>query len=761
MSQTDTFSSANPEPMQRFERCVGELPALFARGVMRPNWMGDGGLYVAEGEPFCTHIYRYDPVTGERSSLFEVARVRSAVREATGHEPPYEGLPFSAFADLGDGENVRVQIEGQDWKLSRKTYRLERCPQASMLERMFGRDPATRLTPRTWLRRPWLGEAMPTPEVASPDGAWLGGVRDSNIYLRSTIDGRELALTECGSTDQHWDLESLRSKSSGPGRSTAVPYNPFSPNSLHLFACKVDLRRVFKAPIVNYLKSDEEVQWIACPRAGAEIDAHQPYLINLRSRRMVPLDIGEVRDHYCQFQAWLPDSSEALFVRVPRNFKTIILLAADALTGTVREVLRESAATFVRHWHEVVNGNCGFKLLPDGSGFLWLSERSGWKHIYHYDLQGKLLRQLTDGDWLVKDIEAVDIENGWVYFTGHTNASRPYDVHIGRVALVQGEPQILTTVPGDHAPKFAPNMSCFIDVHSAVDRPAQSDLYRSDGTLLATVAKTDPAALQNLGFRLPEDFTVKAADAVTDLWGVMYKPVGFDPNKRYPVVEYIYGGAQMAVAAHYLLMNDLGRFFSSYIGLAQLGYIVIVLDGRGTPGRSKAFHDAVYGEWGQHVVDDHAGAIKQLGERHPFMDLDRVGIYGHSWGGHFSFRCLASRPDVYHAAFSSAPGFSAWDSILYECYLDLPEHNKTAYDASDCFRLAGQVKGALTLAAGTSDNMCFHDALEMSRKLMDHDIEHELIAVTGDNHAYLGKGSDHVARKFLKFLERNVKDRGR
>ena len=122
---------------------------------------------------------------------------------------------------------------------------------------------------------------------------------------------------------------------------------------------------------------------------------------------------------------------------------------------------------------------------------------------------------------------------------------------------------------------------------------------------------------------------------------------------------------------------------------------------------------------------------------------------------------MASRPDVYHAAFSSAPGFSPWDSILYECYLDLPERNKAAYDASDCFRLAGQIKGALTLAAGTSDNLCFHDALEMSRKLMDHDIEHELIAVTGDNHAYVGKGSDHVARKFLKFMEHNVKERRR
>jgi dipeptidyl aminopeptidase/acylaminoacyl peptidase len=262
-----------------------------------------------------------------------------------------------------------------------------------------------------------------------------------------------------------------------------------------------------------------------------------------------------------------------------------------------------------------------------------------------------------------------------------------------------------------------------------------------------------------VGFRLPEQFKVKAADGVTDLWGVMYKPVDFDPDKRYPQIEYIYGGAQMAVASHHLLMNDSGRFFNSYIGLAQLGYIVVVLDGRGTPGRSKAFQDVVYNEWGRHVVDDHAEALKQLGARHDFIDMSRVGIYGHSWGGHFSFRCLAARSDVYHAAFSSAPGFSPWDSILYESYLDIPQVNKAGYDAGDCFPLAGQVTGALTLAAGTSDNMCFHDALEMSRKLMDHGVDHELIAVAGDGHAYVGKGSDHVARKFIQFMQRTVKER--
>jgi dipeptidyl-peptidase-4 len=744
-----------------FDQYLNNLPALLGGGVVPPNWLTDGSFWIAEGAPANTLIFRYDTKSGQRAPMFDVARTRKAVAEALGFEPAAQGLPFASFVDLGDGDLVQVQLGGVDWTLSRKNYTLTPVPQPGLFETMLGRAPEQRMTPRMWKRRNWLTEAVDTPEVVTPDLQWLAGVRNGNIYLRSVKDARDVALTHCATAEQQWDIESLRVRLGSGLKLTYTMFNPFSPNGVHLFACKYDVSRVSKAPLVHYQKREEELQWIPNVRAGGEMDQAQPYLIDMLNGRQTRLDIGDARDQFVQFQGWMADSSEVVFVTMSRDCKTIRVLAANALSGAVRVILEEHAKTFVRIQHDVIYANAsGLRLLADGSGFVWESERSGWKHFYLYDMQGQLLRQLTDGDFAVTGIDTVDHVGGWLYFSAHSNAARPYDVHVCRVPLAGGEMQVLTTEEGLHQPKFSYDNQAFVDIHGSVDRPMQSDLRRADGGLLATVARADLSTIRKIGWSAPEEFKALAADGKTELWGVLYKPHDFDPSKKYPIIEHIYGGPQMALVPRTLQLMEGSRFSNLHMALAQLGYIVMMVDARGTPERSKEFQDVVYGDWGQHVVDDHAAVVKQLGERHSYIDTTRVGIWGHSWGGHFSFRCMAMRPDIFHAAFVSAPGFSAWDAMIYEPYLDLPQRNKAAYDAANCFPLAGLVKGKLTLAAGSSDVNTYRDVLKMSRELIEHGIDHETVVVTGDTHAYVGKGEEYVFfTKLVKFFEANVKNR--
>jgi len=241
-----------------------------------------------------------------------------------------------------------------------------------------------------------------------------------------------------------------------------------------------------------------------------------------------------------------------------------------------------------------------------------------------------------------------------------------------------------------------------------------------------------------------------AADGETELWGTMYFPNDFDPEQTYPVVEHIYGGAQWTVAAH-AYEPDWYAMHSQ--ALAQLGFVVIMVDGRGTPGRTKAFHDFVVDNWGA-CVEDHAETIRQLCEREPFLDRDRVGVYGHSWGGYHAVRCLVDRLDVYRPAASSAPRFDVYSLLLYECYLGFPQENPEAYRAAEVFRRAGEVQGEYMILNGTADHYTFTDAIKMSEALIQAGKSHEFVVLPEQTHEYDRVHDGYFWRKVGDFFHR-------
>ena len=620
---------------------------------------------------------------------------------------------------------------------------------------LLGLSARARTTPGTYQRANPLVDPLPAPEMASPDGGLLLGVEGGNIYARSTKDGRRQSLTTDGTPLHEWRFDWANPALAALG--LASPVTNFSPDGLRLAAYKVDNAGVAVASQLHYLKRDDEVVHRYAAKAGGVLERCTLHVVDVLGRPPVEIDLGDTTDTYPVFAGWLPDGSEVLVFVMSRDCRRVDVLAADPATGTTRPLFTEQGETFVRIHHDVYYGRkLGLTLTPAADGIVWQSERSGWNHLYLYDLQGALVRQLTDGDFRVDEV--VGFADGYVYLTARTDVARPYDVHVCRVPLAGGELEVLTgDVPGVHAATLSPTGKAFLDTSSTVTSAPVTVLRTADGTVVREVSRPDTTALDALGLTPAEEFTVKAADGVTDLWGVLLKPRDFDPEESYPVIEFVYGGPQIAVAPHEFPVGS--AFGRMPLALTELGACVVVLDARGTPGRSKAFHDVVVKSWAGHLADDHAEALLQLAATRPYLDVSRgVGVTGGSWGGYTSTRLLADRPDVYGAAVSFAPGYDPYSSLLYECYLGLPQEpgGREVYDAANVLNRAAAITRPLLIAGGTSDHATWTDAVKMSEELIRAGVLHDFVVLPEQYHGFDLVHDRYFHRKLRAFFAQHL-----
>ncbi len=732
--------------LSRFYRFM-DPTGLVVGGRVAPNWLLDGAsFWYADGAPENTAILRVDGASGRQAPLLDVGRTRAALAALLGRDPPYKGLPFDSIVELG-GDRYRFTFEGTDYVLSTDTYSI--AP--------VGGSKDARATPRSYLHPTWIMGSTLVAETPSPDRRWFASLKDGNIVLRAAADDRTVPLTTDGTPQFGWDIEAPRTRIGGGMVIGQSLTDPWSPDGNRLFAVKADRRAVPDLPVIRFLKPEEELTTNKYQRAGAPLDIAHPYAIDVLAKRARPFQLGDTEDHYFTLIGWRPDGSEVLFTRHTRDFKTVDVLAGDPATGAVRTLLSESAKTFVAIQHDVIfGGDNHATILPDGSGLIWRSSRTGWNHFYLYSIDGRPVRALTKGEFPVVDVVSVDQPGGWVYFTAHPDQDRPYDTHLCRVKLTGGELQRLTRLDGQNFVAVSPAKKTFVAVNSRPDRPFRTDFYASDGKQLATVQQADLSALQALGYVAAEEFTVIAADGKTPLWGVMYKPIDFDPGRKYPLIDHLYGGPQVAwVTRHFGLGEDSQKRLDR--ALAQLGYIVISVDARGTPERSKAFHDVVYGNWGRNEIPDHVATIRQLGKRHAFIDLERVGVWGHSWGGYFTVRALAQAPDVYRVGVASAPGLNPYDMIIYEPYLDLPIRAKAAYDYANNNNWADKIRGKLMLVGGTADSPRPGILMRMVHNLIEAGVDHELVVLPEAGHGYSGKDDDYFIHKLVAHFETYLK----
>ena len=713
-------------------------------GACTINWMPDGqSFWYAEGQPDETVIHHADPVAGTSEPLLDNDRLREALAPVLGHEPPYQGLPFDAFTFVDDDDRlIRFEVTDRHFQLDLDSYAVTPVPSAEV-------EADERARPRQ-VRPGFTSGAPAVMEAPSPDGRWLLTERDHDLWVRSSFDGREQPVIEDGEEDYAWSVEGAM----------------WSPDGARAVVQKVDQRHMARVPVVHWLKQTEEVEWTPYAKAGNPMPREELHIVDVAGRRAVQVDVGD-EEQLLSPVGWLPDGSEYLFLRMLRTYQTLHLVAADPATGATRVVLEETQPTFIKGIGTTPSWRALARPLADGERFLWISERDGWDHIYLYAMDGRLIRRLTDGEWPVLGIVHVDegggdsgaesggnSRGGHVYFTGHRE-ERIYDTHLYRVPLGGGDVERLTEGEGQHAAMVSPNDDFFVDTHSSTSRPPRTEMRTTTGELAFVVTEADIGALDELGWTPPEEFVVKAADGETDLHGLIFKPHDFDPSRKYPVIDYIYNGPFVTWVPR--TFTD-GRGLSQ-AALAQLGFVVFMVDGRGTTERGKAFQDVAYRNFGRNEIPDHRAAMENAAATRPWMDLERVGIHGGSWGGYMTARALLLEPDFYDVGVATNGVYDIHDQNAWaiEPYMDRPWENPEGYEYGSSLRLAGDLNGKLLLIHGTSDvNATFSATMKLVEALIRAGKPHDLIVVPEQPHWFTGQSAAFAADQSRRYFQEHL-----
>jgi dipeptidyl aminopeptidase/acylaminoacyl peptidase len=408
----------------------------------------------------------------------------------------------------------------------------------------------------------------------------------------------------------------------------------------------------------------------------------------------------------------------------------------------------------------LTRGFGNWRVINGNREVVWFSERDGWGHLYLYDAAtGQLKNRITEGPWLVLELLRIDEAARTVYFTavGREPGRDPYYRHLYRAALDGGGLTLLTPEDADHQVTFSPAGRFIVDTYSTRQQPPVTVLRRPDGTVAMTVQEADVSQYLEMGGRWPESFRVKARDGVTDLYGLLFRPARFDSTRSYPVIDYIYPGPQSgSIGARAFSVTPGGNAQA----LAELGFIVVQVDAMGTPFRNKAYHDSYYGNMGDNGIPDHIAALKQLAARHPYMDLGRVGIFGHSGGGFSSTDAILRYPDFFHVAVSSAGNHDnrSYDYTWGEKYQGLMVRSAGGgdnFDGQANHLLAKNLKGKLFLLYGTlDDNVHPNATLLLVDELIKANRNFDLLVMPNRNHGFAGE--PYVIRRTWDFFVKHL-----
>jgi dipeptidyl aminopeptidase/acylaminoacyl peptidase len=436
---------------------------------------------------------------------------------------------------------------------------------------------------------------------------------------------------------------------------------------------------------------------------------------------------------------WISDNSDEFwFMRRSRNLYRTDVMVADAATG---EILRTVVEDRMNTYLETRN----VELLANGD-FLWWSERDGWAHLYLYGPDGTVKRQLTSGPWHVDGVVGVDEARGLVFFTGNAREAGedPYYVHLYRVGLDGSGLTLLNAGNFDHRSSMSPSNRYFVENYSRVNTVPVSALHNASGAKVLDLEEADFSALMAAGYQFPEPYQIKAADGITDLYGVMYKPYDFDPEKTYPIVEYVYPGPQTESVSKFWSTNPYEQ------GLAQFGMIVVTVGNRGGhPDRSKWYHNYGYGNLRDYGLADKKVAIEQLADRFDYIDRSRVGIYGHSGGGFMSTAAMLVYPDVFHVAVSSSGNhnndvYNRWWSETHHGVKEIVSDSGEVsfeYEIAKNSDLAANLKGHLLLTTGDIDNNVHHAGTHrMAEALIKANKRFDFFVFPGQRHGYGNMG---------------------
>ncbi|MGI2171340.1 DPP IV N-terminal domain-containing protein [Shewanella sp. MF05960] len=593
------------------------------------------------------------------------------------------------------------------------------------------------------------GDGFATDARLSPKGRYVSFVRDQNLYVLALDTQKVVALT----TDGKGAIKNAMAEFVAQEEMDRMTGYWWAPDESAIAFTRIDESGV-ELVTRNEIYADgiklTEQRYPYAGKANVEIALG---VVTLQDKSINWIDLGKQKDMYLPRVDWLPDSKHVSFQWQSRDQQTLDLrIAALSQPDQANTVIEERSKAWV-------NLNNDLHFLKQQSAFIWGSERDGFNHLYLFDLQGKLLKQLTQGDWAVDALEFVDEASGWVYFSGRKDSV--VERHLYRVNLQKGADSIerISQTAGIHAAVFADKSPVYLDYFNSLQQPPQISLHNDSGKLLAWVEQNEinqNHPLYDLAglWQMPEFGQLKAEDGQPLMYR-LFKPVPFDANKKYPVVVRVYGGPHAQLVVNSWSEAD---YFTQY--LLQQGYAVFQLDNRGSAHRGTEFEYVIYQNMGDAEVNDQKVGVDYLRSL-PFIDGENVAIYGHSYGGYMALMSQFKAPDYFKAAISGAPvtDWRLYDTHYTERYMGDPETNKQGYDASSILPYVKNYQSGLLMYHGMADdNVLFENSTRVYKTLQDEGKLFQMMDYPGSKHSMRGeKVRNHLYKSLAAFLDQQLK----
>jgi hypothetical protein len=715
-----------PENYSRAESLRTRFRALAVNIVDRSGWiMGAPRFWYRKSTTEGSAYLIVDAEALSKSPAFDHARLAEGLSKVLGDDIDPNNLPFRSLRFTNGAKSLRFEISEWAYSCDLDSYSVKR------------EGPARRRRGERFS----MWERGPAPESESErtkkslDGKWEAFIRNYNVYIRSRETADEIALSRDGSEGNYYTFSSLT----------------WAPDSSKLAGYR--LRRGHHR-IVHYVESSPSDQLqpkhhqMEYAKPGDALDTNQPVLFLIDTREQIDIDNSLFPNPYdLTNPVWRKDSRAFTFEYNQRGHQVYRIIEVDS-EGTPRAIISEEPETFFHYSGKKYRFD-----INDGEEIVWMSERDGWNHLYLYDgRSGTVRNRITKGEWVVRGVDKVDSKNRLIYFraSGMDPDLDPYFVYGYRINLDGSGLTALTDEEGNHSLNYSSDMAYFIDTWSRVDQPPVTELRRtSDSKILLQVEKAELDPLLEAGWKAPEVFVSKGRDGRTDIWGIINRPQDFDPQKKYPVIEYIYAGP------HGSFVPKTFSPFNRMQALAEMGFIVVQIDGMGTNHRSKAFHDVCWKNLGDAGFPDRILWHKAAADEYPYYDITRMGIYGNSAGGQNSLGALLFHPEFYKACVSSCGCHdNRMDKIWWnEQWMGWPLGPE--YAAASNVDNAHRLEGKLLLILGEMDtNVDPSSTMQVVNALIEADKVFDFLYLPGGGH---GMGGDYGQRKMIDFFVKNLR----
>ena len=689
---------------------------------VRPEWIGKtNAFWYSTLTEKGTEYYLVDAAAGKKAAAFDVEKLAAQLSTLSSKPiKPYE-LVFRNTKFSDDLKVLTFYSDGFEWNWDLKKNKLTKGKAVSM-ERGGPRQG------RNWSEST---DQLDNKPVVSPDSLWDAFVRDHNLWIKPHKGGNAIQYSRDGVPGFYYSSYKIY----------------WSPDSKKLVAVK--FRPAWKR-IIHYVESSpvDQVQPkysdVEYAKPGDEVPYQLPVLFLREEKKQMTISDDLYWQQYdIERFEWRKDNKTLTFEFNQRGHQIYRVLEIDGTTGSVRTLIEETSPTFINY--------SGYRYrydTDDGSEILWASERDGWNHLYRISGKtGQVINQVTKGEWMVRKVISVNEEKKQITFeaSGKEPGQDPYFIHVYRVNFDGTGLKRLTEGDGNHSASFSPDESLLVDTWSRVDQPAITVLRKaSDGSVILELEKADITKLLATGWKPPVVFTAKARDGKTDIWGVIIRPINFDPNKKYPVIENIYAGPQGSFVP---------KTFSTQNGMqsyAELGFVVVQIDGMGTANRSKAFHDVCWRNLGDAGFPDRILWMQAAAKQFPYIDISRVGIYGTSAGGQNSTGAVLFHPEFYKVAVSSCGcQDNRMDKMWWnEQWMGYPIGEW--YETSSNVVNASKLKGKLLLIVGEMDlNVDPTSTMQVVNALIKANKDFDLLVVPGMDHSSGGPYGDHKRMDFF------------